>query len=87
MSVFEPDTNLGAQFYVSLYELLFTNVDPQSKMAWNCVDVLCNACRNSSAKQALIDTYQFVPILSRMLGDQLDNLNKKKLLILLQVRF
>ncbi|XP_023024493.2 protein CIP2A [Leptinotarsa decemlineata] len=82
-SAFDPDTSLGSQFYVSLYELL-TKLEPQSQMAWDCVDVLCNACRNCSARQALIDTYQFIPTLSRLLGDQLSNAKKKKLLRLMQ---
>ncbi|CAH1155770.1 unnamed protein product [Phaedon cochleariae] len=83
VSAFDPDTSLGAQFYVSLYEL-FTKLEPQSPMAWDCVDVLCNACRNCSARQALIDTYQFIPSLSKHLGDQLSNVKKKKLLRLMQ---
>ncbi|XP_056635811.1 uncharacterized protein LOC130444604 [Diorhabda sublineata] len=83
VSTFDPENGLGAQFYVSLYNL-FTNLDPHSQMAWDCVDVLSNACRNSSARQALIDTYQFVPPLSRLLNDQLNLSKRKKVLILLQ---
>lgn len=83
VSTFDPENGLGAQFYVSLYNL-FTNLDPHSQMAWDCVDVLSNACRNSSARQALIDTYQFVPPLSRLLNDQLSSSKRKKVLVLLQ---
>lgn len=54
-------------------------------MSWYCVDVLCNACRNSSARKALIDTYNFIPSLSQLLGDQLTDVKKKKLLKLMQV--
>lgn len=84
LSVFDPDASLGAQFYVSLYELL-SRLDPDSQMAWDCVDVLSNACRNCSAREALIKTYQFLPMLSRLLSDQLSSTKKKKLLKLLQV--
>ncbi|XP_072393387.1 uncharacterized protein [Diabrotica undecimpunctata] len=83
VSAFDPENGLGAQFYVSLHNL-FTSLEPDSDMAWNCVDVLCNACRNASARQALIETYQFVPMLSKLLNDQLSTCKKKKLLVLLQ---
>lgn len=84
INIFDPDTNLGAKFFVSLYNL-FTRAEPQSQMSWYCVDVLCNASRNLSARKALIDTYNFIPSLSRLLGDQLTDIKKKKLLKLLQV--
>lgn len=54
-------------------------------MSWYCVDLLCNASRNSSARIALINTYNFIPSLSRLLGDQLTDIKKKKLLKLMQV--
>lgn len=84
MSIFDPDFSLGAQFYVSLYEL-FTKLEPQSQIPWDCVDVLINACRNCSARQILINTYQFVPPLSRLLSDHISDVKKKKLLRLMQV--
>lgn len=54
-------------------------------MAWDCVDVLSNACKNFSARQALIKTYQFLPPLARLLSDHLSSSKKKKLLTLMQV--
>lgn len=86
LSVFDPNSNLGAQFYVSLYELLI-KLDPESQMAWDCVDVLSNACKNCYAREALIKTYQFLPSLARLLYDHLSSLKKKKLLKLMQVRY
>ncbi|XP_018566721.1 uncharacterized protein LOC108907489 [Anoplophora glabripennis] len=83
INIFDPDTNLGVEFFICLYNL-FVKTEPQSQMSWYCVDVLCNACRNTSARQALIDTYNFIPSLSQLLGDQLTDVKKKKLLKLMQ---
>lgn len=83
--MFDPDYTFGAQFYVSLYELFF-KIDPQTQIAWDCVDVLSNACRLSSAREALIKTYQFLPSLARLLSDHLSSTKKKKLLKLMQVK-
>lgn len=59
-------------------------MEQRSPFAWNCVDVLANACRNPAARQALINTYQFIPSLSRLLSDQLPADKKIKLLRLMQ---
>ncbi|CAG9858738.1 unnamed protein product [Phyllotreta striolata] len=83
VSVYNPDDVYCAQFYVSVYEL-FKTVDPQSNIAWNCVDILTNACRNSHARIRLVESYQFVPVISRMLTTELDSSNKKRVLVLLQ---
>lgn len=39
----------------------------RTTLIWNAVDVLQNACRNTTARQALIHTYKFAPILARLL--------------------
>lgn len=84
ISIFDPHSNLAAEFYVSLHELL-KNVETISQIAWYCVDVLSNACRNPAARYALITTYQFIPSLSRLISDQLTLDKKIRLLKLMQV--
>ncbi|XP_019880385.1 uncharacterized protein LOC109608400 [Aethina tumida] len=83
ISIFDPHSNLAAEFYVSLHELL-KNVETISQIAWYCVDVLSNACRNPAARYALITTYQFIPSLSRLISDQLTLDKKIRLLKLMQ---
>lgn len=58
-------------------------IDPRSSVAWNCIEFLCNACRNPSVK-AKIRKYQFVNPLSRFLLDHLSHEQKLKLLKVLQ---
>ncbi|KAJ8916377.1 hypothetical protein NQ315_005075 [Exocentrus adspersus] len=83
VNIFDPDTPLGVKLYISLYDL-FTKIEPQSQMSWYCVDMMTNACHNSSARQTLIHTCNFIPSLSRLLCDQLTCVKKKKLLKLIQ---
>lgn len=83
LSIFDPHTNIASEFFVSLYELM-SKIEPRSQFTWHCVDVLSNACRNSAARLALIHTYQFLPSLSRILGDQITNEKKIRLLKLMQ---
>ncbi|KAK9887752.1 hypothetical protein WA026_000067 [Henosepilachna vigintioctopunctata] len=83
LSIFDPHTNIASEFYVSLRDLM-TKMEGRSSFAWYCVDVLSNACRNSSARLALIHTYQFIPSLARMLGDQISKEKKIRLLKLMQ---
>ncbi|CAH0563585.1 unnamed protein product [Brassicogethes aeneus] len=83
LSVFDPHTNVAAQFYMSLYELL-KSVEAKSPLAWYCVDVLSNCCRNASARCVLINTYHFLPSLTRLLSDQLTVEKKIGVLRLMQ---
>lgn len=66
MSIFDPGTSIAAEFYVSLHELMNT-LASRTTLIWSAVDVLQNACRNAAARQALIHTYKFAPILARLL--------------------
>ncbi|KAF5292722.1 hypothetical protein FQR65_LT11190 [Abscondita terminalis] len=83
LSTFDPHTNIVAEFFVSLHELL-SIIEPGSLLAWCCVNVLSAACKNSAARRALIHTYQFLPLLSRLLGNQLTDEKKLRLLTLMQ---
>ncbi|XP_044759623.1 uncharacterized protein LOC123317254 [Coccinella septempunctata] len=83
LSIFDPHTNIASEFFVSLYELM-NKIEPRSPFTWHCVDVLSNVCRNSAARSALIHTYQFLPSLSRVLGDQISTEKKIRLLKLMQ---
>lgn len=66
LSIFDPGTSIAAEFYVSLYELM-NSLGSRSTLIWTAVDVLQNACRNVPARQSLIHTYKFAPILARLL--------------------
>lgn len=66
LSIFDPGTSVAAEFYVSLYELM-NSLGSRSTLIWSTVDVLQNACRNVPARQSLIHTYKFAPILVRLL--------------------
>lgn len=83
LSMFDPTTTVVSEFFVSLHELL-THLEPRSTIAWNCVEVLSNACRNPGTRNVLIHTYQFLSPLARLLGDQLTQEKKVKLLTLMQ---
>lgn len=84
LSVFDPNSSVVSEFFVSLH-LLMTNLEQRSSIAWNCVEVLSNACRNPATRNVLIHTYQFLSPLSRLLGDQLTREKKIRLLTLMQV--
>lgn len=66
LTIFDPGTSIAAEFYVSLYELM-SFLGSRSTLIWSAVDALQNVCRNVSARQALIHTYKFAPILARLL--------------------
>lgn len=83
LSIFDPHSSVVSEFFVSLHELL-TNLEPRSALAWCCVNVLSTCCKNSGARNALIHTYEFIPPLSRLLGDQLPVEKKVRLLTLMQ---
>ncbi|GJQ81759.1 hypothetical protein Trydic_g306 [Trypoxylus dichotomus] len=83
LSIFDPHTSVVSEFFVSLHELL-SNLEPRAALAWCCVNVLGTCCRNSAARNALIHTYEFIPPLSRLLGDQLPVEKKIRLLTLMQ---
>ncbi|XP_072765120.1 protein CIP2A homolog L [Anoplolepis gracilipes] len=83
LSVFDPGTNIAAEFYVSLYELM-NSLGSRSTLIWSAVDVLQNACRNIPARQSLIHTYKFAPILARLLEANLTTEKRIRVLKLLQ---
>ncbi|KAL6439326.1 hypothetical protein ACFW04_003886 [Cataglyphis niger] len=83
LSVFDPGTSIAAEFYVSLYELM-NSLASRSTLIWTAVDVLQNACRNVPARQSLIHTYKFAPILARLLEANLTTEKRIRVLKLLQ---
>ncbi|XP_011872879.1 PREDICTED: uncharacterized protein LOC105564808 [Vollenhovia emeryi] len=83
LSIFDPGTSVAAEFYVSLYELM-NSLGSRSTLIWSAVDVLQNACRNVPARQSLIHTYKFAPIVARLLEANLTTEKKIRVLKLLQ---
>ncbi|KAH1026073.1 uncharacterized protein LOC109536708 isoform X2 [Dendroctonus ponderosae] len=83
LSLYDPDTNMAGNFFLSIYELM-NNLEPRSLTSWHCVDVLLNCCKNSGARKALMTTYKFLPCLARMMCDQLPTKKKVSLLRLVQ---
>ncbi|KYN00114.1 PREDICTED: protein CIP2A homolog [Cyphomyrmex costatus] len=83
LSIFDPGSCVTAEFYVSMYELM-NSVGSRSTLIWSAVDVLQNACRNVPARQALIHTYKFAPILARLLEANLTTEKRIRVLKLLQ---
>nr|XP_012138993.1 PREDICTED: uncharacterized protein LOC100879112 isoform X2 [Megachile rotundata] len=83
LSIFDPGTSIAAEFYVSLHELM-NSLASRTTLIWSAVDVLQNACRNASARQALIHTYKFAPILARLLEANLTSEKRVRVLKLLQ---
>ncbi|EFN73679.1 Protein KIAA1524-like protein [Camponotus floridanus] len=83
LNVFDPGTSIAAEFYVSLYELM-NSVGSRSTLIWSAVDVLQNVCRNVPARQSLIHTYKFTPILARLLEANVTSEKRIRVLKLLQ---
>ncbi|EFN82611.1 uncharacterized protein LOC105185017 [Harpegnathos saltator] len=83
LSIFDPGTSIAAEFYVSLYELM-NSLGSRSTLIWSTIDVLQNVCRNVPARQALIHTYKFAPILARLLEANLTTEKRIRVLKLLQ---
>ncbi|CAK9795871.1 Protein CIP2A [Anthophora quadrimaculata] len=83
LSIFDPGTSIAAEFYVSLHELM-NSLASRTTLIWSTVDVLQNACRNAAARQALIHTYKFAPILARLLEANLTSEKRIRVLKLLQ---
>ncbi|XP_054004140.1 uncharacterized protein LOC128890021 [Hylaeus anthracinus] len=83
LSIFDPGTSVAAEFYVSLHELM-NSLASRTTLIWSAVDVLQNACRNAAARQALIHTYKFAPILARLLEANLTSEKRVRVLKLLQ---
>jgi hypothetical protein len=84
MSVFDPGNSVAAEFYVSLHELM-SALEPKSGLVWCAIGVLQHACRNPAARCALVHTYRFAPILTRLLGSNLIQEKRIRVLQLLQV--
>ncbi|XP_003693856.1 uncharacterized protein LOC100869785 isoform X1 [Apis florea] len=83
LSIFDPGTSIAAEFYVSLHELM-NSLASRTTLIWSTVDVLQNACHNAAARQALIHTYKFAPILARLLEANLTSEKRIRVLKLLQ---
>ncbi|KAG7209026.1 hypothetical protein KM043_015191 [Ampulex compressa] len=83
LSIFDPKTSIAAEFYVSLHELM-NSLGSRTTLIWSAVDVLQNACRNAIARQVLIHTYKFAPILARLLEANLTTEKRMRVLKLLQ---
>lgn len=83
LSIFDPHTNIAGKFFISIYDLM-NILEPRSLTSWYCVDVLLNACKNSSARHAIMNTFQFLPCLARIIGNQLTMEKKKRVLRLMQ---
>ncbi|XP_060521990.1 uncharacterized protein LOC132699350 [Cylas formicarius] len=83
LTIFDPHTNIAGQFFISLYDL-FNTLEPRSLTSWYCIDVLSNACKNTSARESLIKNYNFIPCLARLIGDHLTTDKKTRLLKLMQ---
>lgn len=83
LSIFDPTTSIAAEFYVSLHELM-NSLGSRTTLIWSTVDVLQNACKNTNARQALIHTYKFAPILARLLEANLTSEKRIRVLKLLQ---
>lgn len=66
LSIFDPGSSVAAVFYVGLHELM-NALGSRSNLVWSVVDVLQSACKNTAARHALIHTYKFAPILTRLL--------------------
>lgn len=66
LSIFDPESCIAADFYVSLHKLVNT-LRSNTTLLWSAVDVLQAACRNSAARQALTHTYKFALILTELL--------------------
>jgi hypothetical protein len=84
MSVFDPGNSVAAEFYVSLHDLM-SGLEPKSGLVWCAIGVLEHACHNPAARHALVHTYKFAPILTRLLGSNLIQEKKIRILQLLQV--
>jgi len=83
-SIFDPASCVAAEFYVSLHELMSV-LEPSSGLVWCAVGVLHHACQNPAARHALIHTYKFAPILTRLLGANIIQDKRIRVLQLLQV--
>lgn len=83
-SVFDPNNADGAEFYVSLYDLMST-LDSRTGLMWCAVSVLEEASKNPSAQHSLIHKYKFTPILTQLLSGHLIHDKQLKVLRLLQV--
>lgn len=83
LTVFEPGSCEAAEFYVTLYEVMGC-LDAHSEMLWCAISILQDAARNPNARNSLIHTYKFVPILSRLLSAPLIPEKRFRVLHLLQ---
>lgn len=66
LSIFDPGSSVAAEFYVSLHELA-NSLASRSSLIWSVIAVLQHACKNTAARNALVETYKFTPILARLL--------------------
>ncbi|XP_049840682.1 uncharacterized protein LOC126285386 [Schistocerca gregaria] len=83
ITVFEPNNGISVEFYTCLHELM-TSLEPSCPLVWSAVTVLQQACKNKSARAALTNTFKFVPVLAKILGNNLTREKKVNVLKLLQ---
>nr|CAD7589645.1 unnamed protein product [Timema genevievae] len=83
LSIFDPGSSIAAEFYVSLHELM-AGLESRSGLMWSAISTLHHACRNPSARVALIHTYKYTPILTKLLGSHLIQEKRLRVLQLLQ---
>ncbi|XP_012273596.1 protein CIP2A [Orussus abietinus] len=83
LSLFHPGSCIVAEFYVSLYKLI-NSLDSRTTLIWSAISAVQNACRNDAARRALIYTYNFAPILGRLLKANLISEKRIRVLKLLQ---
>ncbi|XP_011499542.1 PREDICTED: protein CIP2A [Ceratosolen solmsi marchali] len=82
-NLFDPCSSVLTMFYVSLHEII-NSLDSGSSLIWTAVDVLQTTCKNRAARYALIHTYKFAPILTKLLEANLTSEKRIRALKLLQ---
>ncbi|XP_061380703.1 uncharacterized protein LOC116775280 [Danaus plexippus] len=80
LTIFSPGRSEVCAFFSSLWRVMCDARGPH----WAGVAVLARAAIESSTRHALTHTYKFMPILSRLLSDNISNDKKIKLLSVMQ---
>ncbi|RZF34536.1 hypothetical protein LSTR_LSTR013250 [Laodelphax striatellus] len=82
-SIYDPSANSGAEFFVSLYELMSV-IEPNCGLMWSAVATLEEAIKVPAAQHALIHTFKFTPIFTELLKNCSNNDRRVQVLRLLQ---
>ncbi|CAG9570690.1 unnamed protein product [Danaus chrysippus] len=80
LTIFSPGRSEVCAFFSSLWRVMCDARGPH----WAGVAVLARAAIESSTRHALTHTYKFMPILARLLSDNISNDKKIKLLSVMQ---